>query len=92
MKENLPELVALGVKDIWRSKTDLNETESFRQSSGLVKDKAQGRVGSAWEAGDLVASENQMYQVVAGSFRQESKAREFVEDLRPLGRGAQRGC
>jgi hypothetical protein len=84
-RELARELVALGVKDIWRAKTDLNETESFRQSSDLVKDKAQGHVGSAWEAGDLVASENQMYQVVAGSFRQESKAREFVEDLRIWG-------
>ena len=84
-RELARELVSLGVKDIWRSKTDLNESESFRQSAGVVKHKVQSRIGSAWEAADLIDSENHMYQVVAGSFRQESKAIELVEELRIWG-------
>ena len=84
-RELARELVALGVKDIWRSKTDFNEVVSVLQYAGGVKDKVPRRAGSNWTPQKLATTENQMYQVVAGSFRRESKAEEFVEELRTSG-------
>ena len=35
-----------------------------------------------WKTENLIASEKPFYKVAAGSFKQESKAEEFAEELR----------
>ena len=84
-KELSRELVFLGVKDIWRSKIDLNEDGQLYQSGNQSKQKVWNWAKDNWKTENLIASENEIYQLVAGSFKQESKADEFAEELRNWG-------
>ena len=84
-KELSRELVSLGVKDIWRSKIDLNEDGRFYQLGNQSKQEVWSRQRSNWKTENLIASENEIYKVAAGSFKQESKAEEFAEELRNWG-------
>ena len=84
-KELSQELVSLGIKDIWRSRIDLNEVERRHQLGNQIKTKVWSRAEDDWKTQNLVAPENQIYKVVAGSFIQEVKAEEFAEELRNWG-------
>ena len=84
-KELSRELVSLGIKDIWRSRIDLNEVEHLHQLGNQFEKKVWSRAEDNWETQSLVAPENQIHQVVAGSFTQEVKAEEFADELRSWG-------
>ncbi|MDC2963995.1 SPOR domain-containing protein [Gammaproteobacteria bacterium] len=84
-KELTRELVSLGVKDIWHTKIDLNEDGRFYQLGNQSKQEVWSRAEGIWNTENLVAPEKPFYKVAAGSFKQESKAEEFAQELRSWG-------
>ena len=82
LETELPQkLIYLGVKDVWRSRADLSEVAKVSQSTAPNMHEFRSGSEGSWKAHSSVVYQNQLYQVIAGSFRLQSRAEEFAEDL-----------